>query len=332
MTKTESSADLINNLLLNLDNLKTITENNKCNENNSSIKDQLESLKNETAKITNQYTQQCNTNTKTNKTKKIPPPIITGKYHMRTKFQTIDDMLFELNNVSIQAFGGKTPAPKSGKGKKIPGSFIDPRRYSDPYKYTILSTLDESADGEEEDIPNNLQTPKTALPYYSRKKDYKNISSNGNLMVPFAPKSAGCLRNRSYSQPERYSSKKNMISSTLHESASINYNMKTNSNKTSTEYLNRIKNSIVNENINKKGDSDVLIKPPRTSSMSKHGHKLSVNKIEEFSCSETLDSDPNSDPVYFQYHVGEMQFSKNKLDQNLDQNLKFHYMKILQFY
>ncbi|OUM70692.1 hypothetical protein PIROE2DRAFT_66696 [Piromyces sp. E2] len=309
MTKTENSADLINNLLLNLDNLKIMAENKKAEieEVSESIKDQLESLKNETEKITSQYTQKNNTKTKT---RKIPPPIITGKYHMRSQFQTIDDMLFELNNVSIQAFGGnKTPAPKSGKGRMIPGSFIDPRRYSDPYKYTILSTLDETEDGEEEeeDIPNTPQTPKTALPFYSRKKDYKNISCN----VSLTPKSAGCLRNRSYSQPERYSSKKGMISSSLHESSSLNY-MKSRTGRTSTEYLNRIKNIVDTEQqkSNSKPKRE-LVKPPRSSSISKHSIR-EINKIDEYSSSETSDSDPNTEPVYYQYHAGEMHISKKK--------------------
>jgi len=298
MTKKENSANLINNLLLNLDNLKTISENKEANnikEINSSIQDQLESLKYETQKITSQYTQNINTKTKT---KKIPPPIITGKYHARSQFQTIDDMLFELNSVSKQAFGGnKTPVSKSSKGRKIPGSFIDPRRYSDPYKYTILSTLDETEDGEEEDeFPNTPHTPKTALPYYSRKKDYKEYNFSNNLMVPtIGPKSAGCLRNRSYSQPERYSSKKGMISSSLHESSCINYNIKTHIRKTSLDYLNKIKDSVENEKMNQQPQPKrELVKPPRTSSISKHGNH-SIKKIEEYSSSETSDSDQNLD-------------------------------------
>jgi len=306
MTKTENSANLINNLLLNLDNLQIITENKSGNikEISNSIQDQLESLKYETQKITSQYTQEKNTKAKT---KKIPPPIITGKYHKRSQFQTIDDMLFELNSVSLQAFGGnKTPVLKSGKGRKIPGSFIDPRRYSDPYKYTILSTLDETEDGEEEDdFPNTPQTPKTALPFYSRKKEYKNISCNGSLMVP---KSAGCLRNRSYSQPERYNPK---ISSSLHESSSINYNIKTHVRKTSLDYLNKIKDSVESEKMNQQPQPKrELVKPPRTSSISKHGN-YSI-KTEDYSSSETSDSDPNTEPIYYQYHTGEMQISKKK--------------------
>lgn len=299
MTKTENSADLINNLLLNLDNLQLISENKSSNTQivNNNIQEQLELLKYETQKITSQYTQEKNTKSKA---KKIPPPIITGKYQKRSKFQTIDDMLYELNNASIQTYGGnKTPVSKSSKGRMIPGSFVDPRRYSDPYKYTILSTLDETEDGEEEDdFPNTPQTPKTALPFYSRKKDYKNISGS------MVPKSAGCLRNRSYSQPERYNPKKGMISSSLHESSSINYNVYTHH-----YYLNKIKESVENEKMNQQPQPKrELVKPPRTSSISKHGN----NCIKAGDCfnSETFDFDQNTEPIYYQNNVEGKQISK----------------------
>ncbi|ORX54672.1 hypothetical protein BCR36DRAFT_581553 [Piromyces finnis] len=320
MTKTGNSADLINNLLLNLDNLIINKENNdleNIKEVGNSIQDQLESLKNETEKITSQYTQ----NNIKSKSKKIPPPIITGKYRKRSQFQTIDDMLLELNNASIQTYGGNK-TPKSGKGRKIPDSFIDPRRYSDPYKYTILSTLDETEGGEEEeDNLNNPQTPKTSIPYYSRKKEYKNI--NGGYMIQYSsPNTPRGLRNRSYSQPERYSSAtKNILSSSQFESSL--YSMKPNSGKTSMEYLNRIKNSVNNEKMNK--NSDVLVKPPRTSSMSNYGnYKKTMNKTEEYSGSDISDSDQSLEPNYYSYNSGEVHLSEKKGYLALENKSSFH--------
>jgi len=256
MTKVEieSSVDLINNLLLNLDNLKIQNETNKYQENVSlSLQDQLDILKYETQRLTNQYTQ---SDIKNNKSKKIPPPIITGK---QANYQTIDDLLFELNNASVKAYGNnQTPSSKSSKGKKNQGSFVDPRRYSDPYKYTILSTLDESEDGEEESV-YTLKTPTTALPYYSRKK-------NNNLKVPggvcLTPKSAGVvLRNRSYSQPESCTYKRSPLS----DNVPLNLNLEQN-DRTSTIYLMKIYQSINNE----KKTSPGFYKPPRSSSISKH--------------------------------------------------------------
>jgi len=286
MTKMDSSSNLINNLLLNLDNLKLQVENsmNAQNNNDFDIEEQLELLKSETQKLTQQY--QYTQPTNKNKSKKIPPPIITGQYKKKnnSQNQTIDDLLLELNNASFQAFG-KTPAPKSGKNRKIQGSFIDPRRYSDPYKYTILSTLDETEDDEEEEEENNYsntpKTPKTALPYYGRKnnKNNSNLSCNTNLKIPLnhfvAPKSAGA-RLRSYSQPEHYSSNKvsmNIIKTSLPENSVVE------NDRTSTKYLLNIKNMVMNEkkndNLVKKTSGDMLIKPPRTSSINRHGNSFS---------------------------------------------------------
>jgi len=57
----ESSQNLINNLLLNLDNLQIQTENNENNQNvNDNLQEQLELLKSETEKLTNQYTRNTN--------------------------------------------------------------------------------------------------------------------------------------------------------------------------------------------------------------------------------------------------------------------------------
>lgn len=256
MTKLEieSSIDLINNLLLNLDNLRVQNETNKYQENvNLSLQDQLDILKYEAQRLTNQYTQ---SDIKNNKSKKIPPPIITGK---KRNCQTIDDLLFELNNVSVKAYGNnQTPSSKSSRGKKSQGSFVDPRRYSDPYKYTILSTLDESEDGEEEESIYTLKTPSTAIPYYSRKK-------NNNLKVPgvcLTPKSAGVVvRNRSYSQPESCTYNRSPLSDNI----PLKLNMEQN-DRTSTKYLMKIHNSI---NTEKKTNTD-FYKPPRSSSISKH--------------------------------------------------------------
>jgi len=265
MTKveTQSSADLINNLLLNLDNLKIQTETSNIKINvDFSLQDQLDMLQKEAQKLTNQYTQK-NT-TKSKKGKKIPPPIITGSYQKKnTKFQTIDDLLFELNNASVKVFGeSQTPSTRSSKSRK--GSFVDPRRFSDPYKYTILSTLDETIDGEEEDSIYTPKTPMTALPYYGRKNNF-------NMKVPtntyMSPKSAGALRNRSYSQPERYT-----YSKSLNESTSLKCNMEQ-SERTSTKYLMKLHNSISNEKSNIQG----YVKPPRSASIGK-SHEASKRK------------------------------------------------------
>jgi len=312
MTKTESTSDLINNLLLNLDNLQAIVENKSVDvqSNNESLEEQLESLRIETAKITSKYTHPSPSKPKS---KKIPPPLIIRNSPMHTQLQTIDDMLLELNSISSQSHSGnRTPSSKSAKGRKIPNSFIDPRRFSDPYKYTILSTLNETEDGEEEeDEYNTPQTPKTALPYYSRKKDYKNITCGHNI-----PSISS--RTRSNSQPERYNlTKKTITSSALHKSASIGYEMNTmNTNKrvTSMDYFNRIKTS--NENLNKpKKVNELVVKPPRTSSMlyslGKYNIKP-VKRIEEYSNGENYYSDPSLEPVNFQYNAGEMQNAKQK--------------------
>jgi hypothetical protein len=283
MTKVEmqSSANLINNLLLNLDNLKIQNDSNNIQENlNSNLQDQLEMLKFETQKLTNQYTQNSNKNNKNNKSKKIPPPIITGSYRKKTQFQTIDDLLFELNNVSIKTYGGnQTPVSKSSKGRKNSGSFVDPRRYSDPYKYTILSTLDETEDDEEEESIYTPKTPMTALPFYSRKK---NLACNTNLKVPvshyMSPKSAG-LRARSYSQPERCNYKSTMNTHCEENVPSLKCHMEQN-DRASTKYLMKLHNSISNE---KKNNSPGFVKPPRSSSISKHTYKYS----EDYSSSES---------------------------------------------
>jgi len=332
MTKMESSANLINNLLLNLDNLKIQAESNanvKENLISSSLQDQLNLLKYETEKLTKQYTQSSSPK---NKSKKIPPPIITGVYNKRTKFQTIDDILCELNNVSYQTYGGKTPSIKSGKGRKIQNSFVDPRRFSDPYKYTILSTLDETEDGEEEEevetMRNTPKTPKTALPYYSRKKDYnKNLSCNTNLKVSLnnyiTPKSAGYIRNRSYSQPERYTALgKTNIRSNLHESATLNYNQ-SKINHASNEYFKKLLNI---ENKNKitpssKSQSN-FIKPPRSSSINKHGYSYKDDSNSETSDSEPI-TEPNNEPVYIQYHMDEVTMLKKKGFSGLENKSSF---------
>ncbi|ORX85243.1 hypothetical protein BCR32DRAFT_325519, partial [Anaeromyces robustus] len=317
MTKMESSSNLINNLLLNLDNLKLQAENktNIQNNDNFNIQEQLELLKSETQRLTQQY-QYTQTSNKNNKTKKIPPPIITGQYKKKSssQSQTIDDLLLELNNASFQAFG-RTPAPKSGKSRKNQGSFIDPRRYSDPYKYTILSTLDETEDDEEEEEENNIsntpRTPKTALPYYGRKNNKNNssLSCNTNLKLPLnhyiSPKSAGA-RLRSYSQPEHYSSSKysiNGIKSSLHETSTLN------NDKPSTKYFLNIKN--MNE---KQTSEDTFVKPPRSSSINKHGNsyiKVPKNYDDYSSSSEVSDdSEPSTEQVYKQNQYNKTSYLK----------------------
>ncbi|KAG4088414.1 hypothetical protein H8356DRAFT_1724771 [Neocallimastix lanati (nom. inval.)] len=263
--ETQSSADLINNLLLNLDNLKIQNETNNVKISvDFSLQEQLDMLQKETQKLTNQYTQK-NT-TKSKKGKKIPPPIITGSYQKRnTKFQTIDDLLFELNNASMKVFGeSQTPSTRSSKSRK--GSFVDPRRFSDPYKYTILSTLDETVDGEEEeDSIYTLKTPMTALPYYGRKNNFNNMKVPVNTYI--SPKSAGTLRNRSYSQPERYTCSK----TTLSESTSLKCNIEQ-SDRTSTKYIMKLHNSISNE----KSNNQSFVKPPRSTSIGK-SHAANLN-------------------------------------------------------
>jgi len=271
MSKVEmqSSANLINNLLLNLDNLKLQNETNTIQESVSlDLQDQIEMLKFETQKLTSQYTQNSNKNSKS---KKIPPPIITGVYNKKkTQFQTIDDLLFELNNVTVKAYGGnQTPVSRSSKSRKNSGSFVDPRRYSDPYKYTILSTLDETEDDEEEESIYTPKTPMTALPFYGRKK---NLTCNTNLKVPnnhyLAPKSAGVLRTRSYSQPESC----NYKAVNCNENTSLKCQMEQN-DRTSTKYLMKLHDSISNSSEKKKSNSG-FVKPPRSSSIN-HGRKLS---------------------------------------------------------
>jgi hypothetical protein len=271
MTKVEmeSSANLINNLLLNLDSLKLQNETNSMQENASlDLQDQLEMLKFEAQKLTNQYTQNTNKNAKS---KKIPPPIFTGTYNKKkTQFQTIDELLFELNNVTVKVYGSnQTPISKSSKSKKNSGSFVDPRRYSDPYKYTILSTLDETEDDEEESI-YNPKTPKTALPFYGRKK---NLTCNTNLKVPgshyMSPNSAGSLRARSFSQPESCDYK----SINCNENASLKCQQREQNDRISTKYLMKLHNSISNSN-EKRSSSSGFVKPPRTSSIN-HSHKVS---------------------------------------------------------
>jgi len=325
MTKMESSSNLINNLLLNLDNLKLQAENKTDFQDNVSfnIQEQLEMLKSETQKLTKQYQYTQPSTNKNNKSKKIPPPIITGQYKKKSnsQYQTIDDLLLELNNASFQAFG-RTPAPRSGKSRKNQGSFIDPRRYSDPYKYTILSTLDETEDDEEEEennISNTPRTPKTALPYYGRKNNKNNLSLTCNTNLKLAshlisPKSAGA-RLRSLSQPERYSSNKylNTAKSSLHESSTLD------TEKTSTKYLLNIKNSIMNEkknvNIKQRKSGDNFIKPPRSSSINKHGNSIGKKEIlknyDDYSSgSEISDSEPNTEQIC---HYSESSYNKNNL-------------------
>jgi len=319
MTKSDNSKDLINNLLLNLDNLQTLSENKtNVQKANDSIQDQLESLRIETAKITCKYTRSSPTKSKS---KKIPPPIITCKTPMHSQLQTIDDMLLELNNISG---GNKTPSSKSAKGRKFPNSFVDPRRFSDPYKYTILSTLNESEDGEEED-EFTPQTPKTALPYYSRRKDYKNLTYTGHNI----PNISSYSRNRSNSQPERYTvPKKNIPSSALHKSASIGYEMNTlntmspmstmnmerktmslDRKGTSMDYYNKLKTS--NENMNKpRKIKELVVKPPRTSSMFYNYGKYNLKPVRRNS--DNSDSDPYSEQNFNQYQAGDIQMIKQK--------------------
>jgi len=285
----ESSANLINNLLLNLDNLKIQTENNDIINNkdvSNNLQEQLDILKSETEKLTKQYT---HTSTKT---KKIPPPIKTNNH---SKFQTIDDMLNELNNAT---YGNKTS--KYGKGKKMTGSFIDPRRFSDPYKYTVLSTLDETEDGEEEEDSNTPVTPKTTLPYYSRKnKEYQNLhcntTSSNKLSISHlvSPTYCGSFRSRSFSQPEN---KYSVHDFKKEKRYSFNCLQK------------------ITESENEKGSSRYsvdFIKPPRTSSFKRHYRTLSKTIIEDFSGSET-DSEPNSEKSINQYQMDEMLFNKHE--------------------
>jgi len=301
----ESSANLINNLLLNLDSLKIQTENNNTTKNNNvsnNLQEQLDILKSETEKLTNKYT---HTSTKT---KKIPPPIKTNNH---SKFQTIDDMLNELNNVT---YGNKTS--KYGKGKKITGTFIDPRRFSDPYKYTVLSTLDETEDGEEEDS-NTPVTPKTTLPYYSRKnKEYQNLhcntTSNNKLSVSHlvSPTYCGSLRTRSFSQPEN---KYSVHDFKKEKRYSFNCLQK------------------ITESENEKGSSRYsidFIKPPRTSSFKRHYRTLSKTIVEDFSGSET-DSEPNSEKLLNQNQIGEMLFYKHRSLSGLESKSSFQSDKTL---
>jgi len=324
MTKIEmnSSANLINNLLLNLDNLKIQTESSNMDMNNgftedlgSSLQDQLELLKNETQKLTSQYTQPNNTSSNNssngnnkNKYKKIPPPIITGiyktkKYQKRTQFQTIDDILFELNDTMRSYNSGSvmTPSSKSSRSRKMQGSFVDPRRYSDPYKYTILSTLDETVGDEEEEeessfYVNTPKTPLTALPYYSRKKNY---DFNKFAHDYYQPKSAGPLRNRSYSQPEKYISSSNVpettpvvtsssdeeeekilrSSSIKSRSSSLSHSSITPKEKSSSKYLKDLQNTIHRENEQNSNKNHGYVKPPRSSSFNKH--RTSITSISE---------------------------------------------------
>jgi len=306
----ESSQNLINNLLLNLDNLQIQTENNENNQNvNDNLQEQLELLKSETEKLTNQYTRNTN-----KKTKKLPPPIFTGKF---SKFQTIDDMLNELNNAT---YGNKNP--KSAKGRKNTGTFIDPRRFSDPYKYTVLSTLDETEDDEEDSSNESTEytprTPKSTFPYYSRKnKEYNNINCNiinnrklsVGLLSPTGYTSTNCAairsRSRSYSQPEKYSNGSSMR----------------NEKRYSFNCLQRINEGVENEKSCQKVNFD-YIKPPRSSSI----QNRSLNKqIIEDSGSETSESsEPCSEKVYSQYHVmGDIAYIKYKNPSGLESKSSF---------
>jgi len=310
----ESSANLINNLLLNLDNLKIQTENSdiKKQDVNNNLQEQLDLLKSETKKLTNKYTQTSN------KTKKIPPPIKTNN---QSKFQTIDDMLNELNNAT---YGSRTT--KFGKGRKISGSFIDPRRFSDPYKYTVLSTLDETEDGEEEDsfnesTENTPRTPKTTLPYYSRKnKEYKNLHCNttnsNKLSISHlvSPTYSGSFRSRSFSQPEN-----KFLNNSVHD-------MKK-EKRYSFNCLQKITES-ENEKSSTKYSID-FIKPPRTSSIKRHYRSLSKPTIEDFSGSEKSDSDSNTEKIFYQYHMGEMFFVKHKSSSGLESKSSFQSDKTL---
>jgi len=316
-----SSQNLINNLLLNLDNLKIQTENNEKNQNvNDSInlQEQLDLLKSETEKLTNQYTRNTN-----KKTRKLPPPIITGKGKF-SKFQTIDDMLNELNNAT---YGNKNP--KSAKGRKNTGTFIDPRRFSDPYKYTVLSTLDETEDDEDssnESTEYTPRTPKSTFPYYSRKnKEYNNINCNiinnrklsVGLLSPTGYTSTNNTsvrsRSRSYSQPEKYN---NIIKNTIHEGSNMR-----NEKRYSFNCLQRINEGVENEKSCQKVNFD-YIKPPRSSSI--QNRSLSKQIIEDSGSETSESSEPCSEKVLSQYHVmGDIAYIKYKNPSGLESKSSF---------
>jgi len=312
-----SSANLINNLLLNLDNLKIQTENNEYNENvNNNLQEQLELLKSETEKITNQYTQTSN-----KKNKKLPPPIITGKY---SKYQTIDDMLNELNKAT---YGSKNP--KSNKGRKMSGmsgTFIDPRRFSDPYKYTVLSTLDETEDDEDnsnESTEYTPRTPKSTFSFYSRKnKEYNtncNIINNRKLSIShlLSPNCGPSVssRTRSYSQPEKYN---NIYKNTIHEGEK----------RYSFNCLQRINESVENEKTYQRVNFD-YIKPPRSSSI-QNNRSLGKPIIEDSSSETSESSEQNYENEYYQYHVmGDIEYIKLKNPLGLESKSSFQSDKTL---
>lgn len=86
--------------------------------------------------------------------------------------ENIDDLLSELLHINMKQRTNKTPFiyPSNKNGLRTSGitgirsrtgSFVDPRRFSDPYKYTILSTLTEIEDDEDE---NENATKSSALP------------------------------------------------------------------------------------------------------------------------------------------------------------------------